>query len=395
LVAGKKLSSVIPSVFLRYAFFHSFFAITFVVAAVTQVRRLALSESLPKLKRSQRRSRMERWFRIGNEPMMWKELCIDRGLSFNRFGKVFVLLIVLGSFIPAVWNLGWIYWQINYPNPNSPFSYSSPSFLPEMMGRAINDWVKQVGIAVACLTILGAAVRAASSVSGEQEQQTFDSLLASPLETSRILLAKWASSIWSVRWGFLWLCLVWTIGILMGGLSPVTVPWLILCWLIYAVFFTALGLWFSVRTNKTLTATVWTLTCTVALSVGQLLPWLLMGIPTASVLYGNGNWDLRSLANFQVFGMSPPVAIGWFSFRGLDMSFFTSRSENPVDILMMIVAGLIIWIIGACILWALACWRLSRERVDAHSRPSFAVRSSFPCSPSQPATILPVASDCP
>ncbi len=386
LVAGKKITTVLPGIFLRYALFHLLVTLTFTAAAVAQVRRRSLTEALPRAKRSKGPSRVEHWFHVGDDPMMWKELCIDRGLSFNRFGKAFVGLIVLGSFLPAVWNLGWVFWQAWYPSPNRVFYANS---LLETLGHAINDWVRQVGIAVACLTILGAAVRAASSVSGEHEQQTLDSLLASPLRISSILLAKWASSIWSVRWGVLWLCLVWTIGIVMGGLNLVTLPWLILCWFVYAAFFSALGLWFSVRTNKTLTATVWTLVCTVALSVGQLLPWLLIGMP--GFYAGTG---LKTLANFQTFGMSPPIAIGWFSFRGVELSFFSARwDSNPFEVLLAIVSALIVWIVGAGVLWIGARRRLSLERVDAHRRSALVVRASLLCSPSQSAAILPITTD--
>ena len=65
----------------------------------------------------------------------------------------------------------------------------------------------------------------------------------------------------------------------MGGLNWVVLPWLVLCWFVYASFFASLGLWFSARTIRTLPATVWTLSATVALAVGQLLPWLLIGLP--------------------------------------------------------------------------------------------------------------------
>ncbi len=388
LIAGKKISVVLPGIFLRYASFHLLLALTFTAAAVAQVRRRSLTEALPRSKRSKRRSEPEYWLGMGDDPMMWKELCIDPGLSFNRYGKALVGLIVLGSFLPAVWNLGWVFWQAWYPSPNQVF-YAN-SWL-NTLGLAINDWVRQVGIAVACLTILGAAVRAASSVSGEHEQQTLDSLLASPLRISSILLAKWVSSIWSVRVGVLWLCLVWTIGIVMGGLNLVTLPWLVLCWFVYAVFFSALGLWFSVRTNKTLTATVWTLVCTVVLSVGQVFPWLLIGMPGMYASTG-----LRTIANFQTFGMSPPLAIGWLSFRGIELSFFTARwDSNPFEILLSIMWALIVWIVGAGFLWKRAWRRLSRERINAAGNPTPRPREALICSPIQSATILPITSDYP
>jgi ABC-type transport system involved in multi-copper enzyme maturation permease subunit len=243
----------------------------------------------------------------------------------------------------------------------------------DRLGDAINAWVRQVGIAVACLTILGVAIRAASSISGEREQETFESLVASPVGITQICFAKWLGSLWSMRWGFLWLCLVWMLGILTGGLNFVVLPWLVLCWLVYASFFASLGLWFSARTSKTLPATVWTLSATVAISVGQLLPWLLFGMPA---IYSRAAWNLqlstlalRDLELFQVYGMTPPLAFGWLSFRQTNFNFFMSSDYDAFAILQTIAAGLLVWLMGARFLWVRACRRLEWERIDAHDRP--------------------------
>ena len=367
--AGTHLSTIVPGIFIRYAFFHILVALAFGALAVWQLRRLALHEALPAPKRSTHRWRPERWLRPGDYPMLWKELCIDPGLSFNRAGRILVVLIVMGSFVPAIWNVGWLIWQAWF-SPELHLAYVG--YWANMLGEAINAWVRQVGIAVACLTILGVAIRAASSVSGEREQETFESLLASPVSVSQICLAKWVGSLWSVRWGFLWLCLVWMLGILMGGLNWVVLPWLVLCWFVYAAFFASLGLWFSARTARTLPATVWTLSATVALSVGQLLPWLLIGMPA---MYMSGAWNLQSttlalrhLALFQVYGMTPPLAFGWLSFRQSNFNFFMSSDYDAFEILETIAAGLLVWLLAARFLWVRACWRLERERIDTHDR---------------------------
>ncbi|HEV8061695.1 MAG TPA: hypothetical protein VGP68_17595 [Gemmataceae bacterium] len=100
------------------------------------------------------------------------------------------------------------------------------------------------------------------------------------------------------------------------------------------------------------------------------------------------------MAYIQVFGMSPPIAIGWFSFRGIELSFFAARLDsNPFEILPAIVSALLVWIVGAGVLWTWARRRLSLERVDAHRSPAIVVRASLPCSPSQSATILPITTD--
>jgi ABC-type transport system involved in multi-copper enzyme maturation permease subunit len=359
-MAGKRLSSALPSLFLRYAVVHGVVAIVCMTAAVWQVRRIALTESSAKLKRKRGRAPVGHWLQPGAEPMLWKEVCVDQGLGFNRAGRVVVILIVVVSFVPAVFHLGIGLWQLWFSSGGQPIS---PAIAAEVLGQRINSWVRQVGIAVACLTILGAAIRGASGISGEHEQSTFDSLLASPLETKAILFAKWVGSLWSVRWGFLWLCTIWTIGILMGGLNHVSVPWLILCWVTYASFFAFLGLYFSARTNKTLAATLWTLSWTFFLAGGHALPWLLIGLPVSSGL-SDPNPVLRVWAQLQVYGLAPPIAIGWFSFRGINFDFLTSSDHSAAEVLYSIAGCLVVWGLAGRVLWNAACNRLSLERID-------------------------------
>jgi hypothetical protein len=365
--AGTQLAAVLPGVFIRYALVHGLVAIASCTAAIWQVRRLALRESSFKAKHRRQRTHIDRWLRPGTQPMLWKEVCADRGLAFNRAGRVIVILIVIVSFVPAVFLLGSGLWQLWFSNTGQPVS---PLRVAEVLGRSVNSWVRQVGIAVACLTILGAAVRGASSISGEHEQQTLDSLLAAPLEIKDLLFAKWTGSLWSVRWGFLWLCTIWAIGVLMGGLNQVTVPWLILCWATYASFFACLGLYFSARTNKTLTATALTLLATTLLAGGHAFPYLLTGIPTSSDPT-NPYPEAHIWAQFQVYGLTPPIAIGWFSFREGDFSFLTSSDSTAIDVLYSIAAGLFVWGIAGLVLWIAACNRLGRERIATTTEKSF------------------------
>src|SRR5262249_50530000 len=179
--------------------------------------------------------------RVGRHPMLWKEVFAEPGLAFNRFGKVLVALIILASFIPAVWIAVRIW--LDY---EAMWGFRTATYLPNFwehfwakLGEGINQWVRMVGTLVACLTLLSVAARAASSVSGERERQTFDSLLTTPLEGQTILFAKWLGSLLSVRWAWAWLCLIWVLGLLTSGLDHTTLPWLVLAWLVYAAFMAA------------------------------------------------------------------------------------------------------------------------------------------------------------
>src|SRR5438094_10218246 len=106
----------------------------------------------------------------------------------------------------------------------------------------------------------GNGIRAAGAVSSEREKQTLDSLLTSSLMTKEILFAKWLGSILSVRWAFLWLCVIWSLGAVTGGLDASCLPWLVLAWSVYAAFMATLGLCLSTFYSSTQRASIWVLT---------------------------------------------------------------------------------------------------------------------------------------
>src|SRR5581483_1772903 len=115
--------------------------------------------------------------RVGRRALLWKEVWAEPGMTFNWFGKAVLLLIVLVSFVPALWLAG------DFLLRFAEHGY----WLWDDLGHDVNVWVRVAGTLVACLTLLGVAVRAASSVSGERDRQTFDSLLTAPVESNSIL----------------------------------------------------------------------------------------------------------------------------------------------------------------------------------------------------------------
>src|SRR5262249_19258449 len=145
--------------------------------------------------------------------------------------------------------------------------------------ESINSWVRLAGSGVACMTLIGVAVRAASAISGERERQTLDSLLTTSLGAREIVFAKWLGSLLCVRGAWLWLLTIWGIGVLTGGLHLSTLPWLVLAWVVYAACFAALGLRFSFGSGGTLRATLLTLSVMGLLCLGHWLPWFFIKMP--------------------------------------------------------------------------------------------------------------------
>jgi ABC-type transport system involved in multi-copper enzyme maturation permease subunit len=213
-----------------------------------------------------------------------------------------------------------------------------------------------VGAIVACLLLIGVAVRAASSISGERDRLTWDSLLASPLESSAILFGKWLGSLLSVRWGWLWLGVIWGQGSALGGLHLLALPLLVLAWLVYAGLLATVGLWFSLVCATSSRAMVWTLFTILALAAGFLaLPLytsILIQTPSSSVPWVD--W----LNHFEM-GITPPIVLGRLLPFGWerDMPGFGTKQEWETAFAF---GGLLCWVIAAAIVWVVMTRRFRR-----------------------------------
>lgn len=252
--------------------------------------------------------------RVGNRPMLWKELWVERGFSFNRPGRVIAALIIAASLLPAVWILGPSSGQDDRAPIGAGTAAVVRSWYDQGAGVSINQWVRLVGPLVACLTLVGVGVRAAGSVGGERDRQTLDGLLASPVEARTILWAKWLGAVAGARWAWLWLAFVWLVGLLARGLDVVAVPWLLLYTAVVACSFAALGLWFSTACRTTSRATACTVLTIVGISGGPWALWMLSPMVMGAKYLG-GNPSAGLAARIELLGLSPPAALTWLSFR--------------------------------------------------------------------------------
>ncbi len=352
LVTGTSLQAALTARFKSYALVHGLIIVVCLGWSVLRVRALALGDmhvkQTPKARVKERRWRP----RPGRRPLVWKEVFAERGLSFNWFGKAIVVLIVLVSFLPAAWLGGRFLFDLFRLRGESLGEIGSLLWWTKI-SEEFNLWVRVVGTLVACLTLLGVAVRAASAVGGERDRQTLDSLLTVPRDAGAFLGAKWLGSVLSVRRAWAWLALVWVLGIMTGGLYPATVPWIMLAWFVYAGFLAALGLWFSIVCRTTLRATVWTLIAAAGLGGGHWYLWIVLCLPLG--LRGD---VFEAWLNFEKYALTPPLALAWFSFRGNDVrSLFGADHDDPLRILGHVLTGLVVWGGAGLVVWTSALRR--------------------------------------
>ncbi len=353
LMNRRSLADVLPGILGRYALFHSSVTVICSVLAVLRLRAVAIKQTYGTKQKAPLNLRWGARPRIGRLPMIWKEVFAEGGLRLNWFGRIVVLLLVIASFVPGIWIL--IYYLQEWFVGGHGFggrlgSNSFPPFLKEL-GQAMNDWVRYAGTAVACLLFLAVAVRASTAVTSERDRQTWDSLLTTTLGSTDILFAKWLGSILAVRWGWLWLGLIWALGLVTTGLHFLALPLLVGAWLVYAAFLATLGLWYSTTCQTSLRATVWTLMTAIAAYGGHWLLWMCC-IPIFMTGGGPGG-NLDWVAKFQGYALTPPVALGWLAFNGWEFEGDRGSGANEsLKVTFLALFGLLIWGGAAVGLWA-------------------------------------------
>jgi hypothetical protein len=171
------------------------------------------------------------------------------------------------------------------------------------------------GTGVACLMLIGVALRAAGTLTTERDRQSLDGLLTCDLENRSILFGKWLGSILSVRKGWLFLGPVWVLAAVSGGIQPLALPLLVFAWAAYAAFAAGLGVFFSLISRSTLAATLSTMLVVVGFFGGHRGLWLLYEM----------SWSPRPvperflwIGDFLLYGFTPPLSLGVLSFRSHD-----------------------------------------------------------------------------
>jgi ABC-type transport system involved in multi-copper enzyme maturation permease subunit len=341
--ASKQLADVLPAYLRNYALFHGAIALLAPLWSVLRLRAIALNETTETSRRRRPMFALTRRPRVGDQPMIWKEVFADRGLRAHWLAKAIVVVLILVSFVP-VFVIAYFYLE------DRLFRSGGGEWLSENTQL----WVVRLsGTAVACLLLLAVAVRASSSISSERDRQTLDGLLTTPLDSNSILWGKWLGAILSVRRGWLWLGALWGIGVLTGGLHPFALILMVLTWLVYAAFLAGLGLWFSTVSHTTLRATTWTLLCTVGAAVGHWMIWmccvpcLLIRGPTLPE--NVFEWTLK----YQL-GLTPMVNLGYLSsFRGED----AQHEPHLGELIGYGALGTITWGVLAMVMWGVTSQR--------------------------------------
>ncbi len=275
---------------------------------------------------------------VGRFPMLWKEVFVEGELRLNRWGRIVLGLLFLASFLPVILYL-WIYYT------HGPY-YGGWDRLTRHINAA---QVRGVGTLLATLMLFAVVVRAAGSIRSEQERNTLDELLTTPLTTREILLGKWLGAMLSVRWGWAWLGLIWAVGLTTGSVQVYGLPVILACWVMYAAVGAGFGLWFSMSSKSTLRATLKALATMMFLCGGHLV---LTGLFGARHATGEWLWNLQ-------LRQTPSFVMAVFAYHWHDVA-----SEYHTAYLLRqlptVLFGIPFWATLVPVMWVLVKRRFER-----------------------------------
>jgi ABC-type transport system involved in multi-copper enzyme maturation permease subunit len=336
-----------------YAIFHGVVFLSGTALAVLRVRRVFLQQASRADVPPARPVRARPHRPIGQHPMLWKELFVEARGRLGWVGKIVAGLVALLCLLPAVIIIG-------------------SSIHRHPLSEVMNSYVRTVGTLLACLMLLAIAVRAASSIGGERDRQTLDSLLASPLTNLEILFGKWLGSLASVRWMLVLLGVIWLFGLVTGGLHPLAVPLLLVALAGYGAFMASLGLVFAAGTKTTIRAVMWTVGTALFVGGGH---WLCSACCLVAWAFrGPGDeWPF-----FLGLGLTPPfvLALAAFYHEDLDRGWHTDAG----DVVAFSVFGYFAFVVAAFYLWWVAVERFTHTcgRIPGNKRGAEAKHSAAP-----------------
>jgi ABC-type transport system involved in multi-copper enzyme maturation permease subunit len=234
---------------------------------------------------------------VGDQPILWKELYAEPLLRLGPTGQTIGLIFGVMGLLLAGYVL----------------LLSLAAAVSNGNLALFSNWVARYGgTGLACLMLLGIALRAAGTFTSERDRQTMDGLLTTGLNNHDILYGKWLGSILGVRKWWWVLGPLWVLALFGGGITWLSLPLLVIAWCIYAAFVAGLGMLFSLISRSTLVATITTMLTTVAVSGGHRGIWMLF--LTAFYPYRTPP-ELEWVGEFLMDGLTPPISLGILSFR--------------------------------------------------------------------------------
>ena len=188
----------------------------------------------------------------GDDGMLWKERYVSRTSAFTKVVAGLIVLIVGGLIT---------YSAVDFAKPAllEVVEYGYGSTTQNSARQSFSHYLRILSGVVYVVWALAIASASSGSVAHEREEDTWTSLMATPLEGFNILRAKMLGAVWGTRWLGALLLVLWTVGLATGSLHLLGYVAAIVESVVFIWFATALGtsvsLW-SKHSGRALTATL-------------------------------------------------------------------------------------------------------------------------------------------
>jgi ABC-type Na+ efflux pump permease subunit len=221
--------------------------------------------------------------------------------------------------------------------------------------REFNTYLRFVCTFMYVLLAMAVASSASSGLTSEREEDTWTSLVATPLDGLEIIRAKMVGALWGQRWLVGVLGLHWLIGLAAGSIHPLGVVAVTLETVVYVWFAIALGTYYSVRSKTSARALVATIGTMILVNGAYLM---------CCVPLWTSNW-------LQLVGVTPMVeAVSVVSFADFrDLTLSRVRGGNSWESIDMMACSFVSIICYAVAALGLTIQAVERFEVEA-GRPS-------------------------
>ncbi|MDB5350480.1 MAG: hypothetical protein JWN86_1727 [Planctomycetota bacterium] len=179
---------------------------------------------------------------VGDNAIMWKEMHTSRTSGMAQVVGVLIALVILG----AIGYWAYVYGYTAFQEMRvSKYDSSGPE------RQSFNAFLRIVTTSIGVICILAAAVGGANSLTSEREDDTWISLIATPLDGREIVWAKMVGVVWKLRWALSLLAVLWVVGMTCGSIHPVGAIFESVQLATFLAYATALGTFFSLKSRST------------------------------------------------------------------------------------------------------------------------------------------------
>jgi hypothetical protein len=212
-------------------------------------------------------------------------------------------------------------------------------------------YLQIVGTGIALVYLLGVASDVAASFTAERENDTWISLITTPLTGTELFRAKMLGAVWNIRYTAVVVVGLWALGALVDSVHPIGMLAVLAELVAFTAFTAALGTWISLRSRQTMQALARVMVSLLVLSAGSpLFMMLVLGQrPIALVASGPLLLAVSLASSADIRGESVAGAFG----PGPNWALETIWSGHGPEMALTCLAS----VVGATV----AAWLLARH----------------------------------